>query len=58
MKKWVEIKKGGKTTYKLVDKDYEETTEIPTSDLTTGDATMVGYLDIPKDKWNNIFKGE
>lgn len=55
--KTIEIKKGSKTTYKFVPDDYEEKEEVDLdqSDLTTSDRKTIGFSDIPKERWDEIF---
>lgn len=51
-KKFIEVKKGNKTTYcfKKPEADLEQ------KDLTTSGRHSIGYSDIPKEQWDKIFK--
>ena len=55
--KTIEIKDGAKTKIKVVPDDWEETTpDLLQGDLTTSGRKSIGFLDINKDRWDNIFK--
>ena len=54
--KSIEIKEGAKTKIKFDPDDWEEEKYIPQSDLTTSNRKSIGFLDIDKNKWDNIFK--
>lgn len=52
----IEIKSGGKTTYKYVDDNYEQSEpELEQKDLTTSPRKSLGFTDISKEKWEKIF---
>ena len=55
--KTIEIKKGAKTIFKVVPDDYQENQEVDLdqSDLTTSDRKSIGFSDIPKERWDEIF---
>ena len=54
--KTLEIKKGNKTTFKIVPDDYvEQPAELLQRDLTTSERKCLGYSDISAEKWNRIF---
>lgn len=56
--KMIEIKEGNKTKYKYVPDDYvEEAPELEQKDLTTSDRSSIGFTDIPKERWDEIFNG-
>lgn len=56
--KMIEIKEGNKTKYKYVSDDYiEETSKLEQKDLTTSDRSSIGFTDIPKERWDEIFNG-
>ena len=55
--KTIEIKKGNKTTFKIVPDGYiEEPPELEQKDLTTSGRRSIGFSDISADVWNRIFK--
>lgn len=55
--KTIEIKKGNKTTFKIVPDNYvEQPAELQQRDLTTSDRKCLGYSDISTEDWNRIFK--
>lgn len=55
--KTIEIKDGTKTTIKIVPDDYTEPEyELEQKDLTTSERKSIGFSDVPRDKWKNIFK--
>lgn len=57
--KTIEIKKGNKTTYKIVPDNYTpEPEKLEQKDLTTSDRKCLGYSDISTQDWNRIFKKE
>lgn len=54
--KMIEIKSGGKTTYKYVDDNYTPSEpELEQKDLTTSPRNSLGFTDISKEKWEKIF---
>ena len=54
--KMIEIKSGGKTTYKYVDDNYTPSEpELEQKDLTTSPRKSLGFTDISKEKWEKIF---
>ena len=55
--KTIEIKKDNKTIIKIVPDNYiEPEYELQQNDMTTSIRKSIGYSDIPKDKWESIFK--
>lgn len=58
MVKRIEIKEGARTIFKIVPDDYEEDNELQQSDLTTSDRKSIGFSDISKERWNEIFGGK
>lgn len=55
-KKWIEIKKGNKTTYKLVDENYVEEEEFVSRDISNNNGFLpIGLTD---EEYNRIFKKE
>jgi hypothetical protein len=54
--KTIEIKVGNKTTYKIVPDNYEPTDDIICRDMTTSGRKSMGFSDISKEKWDEIFK--
>lgn len=56
--KMIEIKDGVRTIYKHVPDDWtpeDEKYKDITGDLTTSERRIMGYTDIPEEKWNKIF---
>lgn len=53
--KTIEIKNGNKTTFRVVPDDYEPETGFEQKDLTTSDRHLIGFSDIPVERWNKIF---
>lgn len=55
-KKWIEIKKGNKTTYKLVDENYVEEEKFVSKDISNNNGFLpIGLTD---EEYNRIFKKE
>ena len=54
--KTIEIKVGNKITYKIVPDNYEETDDTICRDMTTSGRKSIGFTDIPKERWDSIFK--
>ena len=56
-KKWIEIKKGNKTTYKLVDENYQpQEEEFVSRDISNNNGFLpIGLTD---EEYNRIFKKE
>ena len=54
--KFIEVRQGSKTTYKMVADDYEETDDTICRDMTTSGRKSMGYSDISKEQWDSIFK--
>lgn len=60
--KMIEIKVGNKTTYKMVEDDTpaeqleNREFDLDQSDLTTSCRRSIGFSDISKKRWNEIFK--
>lgn len=55
--KMIEIKKDGKTIYKIVPDDYKEDgcDDKPYGDLTTGSKKLMSYSDVSSTRWEKIF---
>lgn len=56
----IEIKQGSKTIFRLVPDDYDPENDTP-EDLVQGDLTTtirrsLSMMDIPKERWNEIFQ--
>lgn len=52
----VEIRKGNKTVYRIIQKDMTKYDEKPEGDLTTSGRKNISNFDISDEKWNKIFK--
>lgn len=55
-KKWIEIKKGNKTTYKLVDENYVEEEEFVSRDISNNNGFL--HIGLTDEEYNRIFKKE
>lgn len=51
----IEIKEGNKTKIKIVPDDYKEEKGFEQKDLTTSGRKSIGFSDIDKQKWDEIF---